>query len=33
MIGMMGIDMAYGFDRINGKKGGWHPHFILGKEF
>ena len=33
MIGMMGIDMAYGFDKINGKKGGWHPHFILGKEF
>ena len=33
MIGMMGIDMAYGFDKVNGKKGGWHPHFILGKEF
>lgn len=33
MIGMMGIDMAYGFDKIRGSKGGWHPHFILGSEF
>ena len=35
MIGMMGIDMAYGFDIPYGqeKRGGWHPHFVLGHEF
>lgn len=33
MIGLMGIDMAYGFDLVNGKRGGWHPHFIIGQEF
>ncbi|MBC8617377.1 outer membrane protein assembly factor BamA [Parabacteroides faecis] len=33
MIGLMGIDMAYGFDKVNGKRGGWHPHFIIGHEF
>ena len=33
MVGMMGIDWAYGFDRINGEKGGSHFHFILGQEF
>ncbi len=33
MVGMMGIDWAYGFDRINGYKGGSHFHFILGQEF
>ena len=33
MVGMMGIDWAYGFDRINGEKGGSHVHFILGQEF
>ena len=33
MIGLMGIDMAYGFDKVNGKRGGWHPHFIIGQEF
>ena len=32
MVGMMGIDWAYGFDRINGEKGS-HFHFILGQEF
>ena len=33
MVGMMGIDWAYGFDRINGEKGGSHFPFILGPEF
>ena len=33
MVGMMGIDWAYGFDRVYGTKGGSHFHFILGQEF
>ena len=33
MIGFMGIDWAYGFDYVNGQKGGSHFHFILGQEF
>lgn len=33
MVGMMGIDWAYGFDEVYGKKGGSHFHFILGQEF
>ena len=33
MVGMMGIDWAYGFDKINGEKGDSHFHFILGQEF
>ncbi len=33
MLGMMGIDWAYGFDRVRGEKGGSHFHFILGQEF
>jgi outer membrane protein insertion porin family len=35
MIGMMGIDWAYGFDKVNGSKeyGGSHFHFVLGQEF
>ncbi len=33
MVGMMGIDWAYGFDYVNGSKGGSHFHFILGQEF
>ena len=33
MVGMMGIDWAYGFDTVFGKKGGGHFHFILGQEF
>ena len=33
MVGMMGIDWAYGFDKVNGQKGGSHFHFILGQEF
>jgi len=35
MIGMMGIDWAYGFDKINGTRqySGSQFHFILGQEF
>ena len=33
MVGMMGIDWAYGFDKVFGKKGGSQFHFILGQEF
>lgn len=33
MVGMMGIDWAYGFDKVYGTKGGSHFHFILGQEF
>ena len=35
MIGMMGIDWAYGFDKIYGSSqyGGSQFHFILGQEF
>ena len=33
MIGLMGIDWAYGFDKVQGEKGGSHFHFILGQEF
>ena len=33
MIGMMGIDWAYGFDTVYSEKGGSHFHFILGQEF
>ncbi|MBB4045672.1 outer membrane protein insertion porin family [Bacteroides reticulotermitis] len=35
MIGMMGIDWGYGFDKINGRSdyGGSQFHFILGQEF
>ena len=33
MVGLMGIDWAYGFDTVFGKKGGSQFHFILGQEF
>ena len=35
MIGMMGIDWAYGFDKINGSSqySGSQFHFIIGQEF
>ncbi|WP_287827893.1 outer membrane protein assembly factor BamA [Bacteroides sp.] len=35
MIGMMGIDWGYGFDKVDGsaEKGGSQFHFILGQEF
>lgn len=34
MIGMIGLDWAYGFDKdIYGKKGGGQPHFMIGQQF
>ncbi len=35
MVGLMGIDWAYGFDKVFGSdaSGGSHFHFILGQEF
>lgn len=35
MVGLMGIDWAYGFDKVlsTGEKGGSQFHFILGQEF
>jgi len=33
MVGMMGIDWAYGFDKVYGERGGSQFHFILGQEF
>lgn len=35
MVGMLGIDWAYGFDSVQGTKtySGSHFHFILGQEF
>ena len=33
MVGLMGIDWAYGFDDVFGEKGGGQFHFVLGQEF
>ncbi|WP_288317574.1 BamA/OMP85 family outer membrane protein [Xylanibacter caecicola] len=33
MVGLMGIDWAYGFDKVFGQKSGSQFHFILGQEF
>lgn len=33
MVGLMGIDWAYGFDTVFGRKGGSNFHFVLGQEF
>lgn len=33
MIGLLGIDWAYGFDEVFGQRGGGHFHFILGQDF
>lgn len=33
VLGFMGIDWGYGFDIVNGQKGGSHFHFVLGQEF
>lgn len=33
MVGLMGIDWAYGYDKVFGKRGGSQFHFILGQEF
>jgi hypothetical protein len=31
MLGQIGFDYAYGFDRAGG--GGWQPHFVMGNMF
>ena len=35
MVGLMGIDWAYGFDKVLGTNtySGSHFHFVLGQEF
>lgn len=33
MVGLLGVDWAYGFDKVFGQKGGSQFHFILGQEF
>lgn len=33
VVGFLGIDWAYGFDTVWGRRGGSHFHFILGQEF
>ena len=33
VIGFLGIDWAYGFDEVWGRRGGSNFHFILGQEF
>lgn len=33
MIGMLGIDWAYGFDKVYGRIGGSNIHFYIGQEF
>lgn len=33
VVGFLGIDWGYGFDKVQGTKGGSHFHFILGQEF
>lgn len=33
MLGMMGVDWAYGFDKVFGQVGGSQIHFIIGQEF
>ena len=33
MVGLMGIDWAYGFDKVFNTRGGSQFHFVLGQEF
>lgn len=33
MLGFLGIDWGYGFDKVWGRRGGSQLHFILGQEF
>jgi len=33
MLGMLGIDWGYGFDKINGNISGGQFHFVLGQQF
>jgi outer membrane protein insertion porin family len=31
LLGQLGFDYGYGFDRVGG--GGWEPHFLIGSQF
>ena len=33
MLGFLGIDWGYGFDKVFGTRGGSQLHFVLGQEF
>ena len=33
VLGFLGIDWAYGFDKVWGQRGGSQIHFVLGQEF
>lgn len=33
VLGFLGIDWGYGFDRVWGRRGGSQVHFVLGQEF
>ncbi|MCQ2336672.1 MAG: outer membrane protein assembly factor BamA [Paludibacteraceae bacterium] len=33
MFGLLGVDWAYGFDKVNGTRSGSQFHFIIGQEF
>ncbi|HOH95727.1 MAG TPA: outer membrane protein assembly factor BamA [Candidatus Enterocola sp.] len=33
MIGLLGVDWAYGFDKVNGTVSGSQFHFVIGQEF
>ena len=33
VIGFLGVDWAYGFDKVWGRRGGSQFHFVLGQEF
>ena len=33
MLGFLGIDWGYGFDKVFGRRGGSQLHFVLGQEF
>ncbi|MDE6006690.1 MAG: outer membrane protein assembly factor BamA [Muribaculaceae bacterium] len=33
ILGFLGIDWAYGFDKVWGRRGGSQIHFVLGQEF
>ena len=33
IVGMLGIDWGYGFDRVQGERGGSNIHFVIGQQF
>ena len=33
MFGLLGVDWAYGFDKVNGQVSGSQFHFVIGQEF